>query len=73
MAITNKQIWVELKTLGVLLRGPEDDREDMGLLGDVKDNTQFRRSWTRFLWVLVPLIICTWGTMLFALITGGSQ
>ncbi len=67
MSITNKQIWEELRTLIKLIRGDPEKREDLGLLGDVLENSQFRRGATKFLWILIPLIIITWGTMAFQL------
>ena len=62
-----------LKALARVLMGDPEDRNDLGLVGDVKENSQFRRSLTELGWILVPLMIVTLGTTLFALITGGSQ
>ena len=69
MSVTNKQIWEELRGLSKLIRGDPDNREDLGLLGDVLENSQFRRGAAKFLWLLIPLIVITWGTMAFQLIT----
>lgn len=72
--ITNKQIWQELKSLCNLIRGDPDDHEDMGLIGDVHDNTKFRRTTTRFLWVLIVAMAGLWGTVIAqTIITGGGK
>ena len=74
MAITNKQIWEELRALGVLIRGDPESREDLGLLGDVLENSQFRRTATKMVWVLVVAILGAWGTIIAQVIlfNGGS-
>ena len=61
--ITNKQIWQELKSLCSLIRGNPDDHDDLGLIGDVRNNTKFRRTTTRFLWVLIVAMVGLWGTI----------
>ena len=52
-----------LKALARVLMGDPENREDLGLVGDVKDNSQFRRMAIKIVWVLVLTIIGTWGTM----------
>lgn len=52
-----------LTSLAKLLMGDPEDREDLGLVGDVKENSQFRRTATKVVWALVLAIIGTWGTM----------
>lgn len=69
MGITNKQIWDELRALSIVIRGEPDNREDLGLLGDVLENSQFRRGFVKLLWLLIPLLIITWGTMAIQLFT----
>ncbi len=62
--ITNKQIWQELKSLCHLIRGNPDNREDLGLLGDVHENTKFRKIAVRFMWILVVAVMSLWGTII---------
>ena len=62
--ITNKQIWIELKSLCSLIRGDSDDHEDMGLIGDVRNNTKFRKDATKFKWILIVAMVGLWGTII---------
>ena len=52
-----------LKALAKVLMGDPENREDLGLVGDVRENSQFRRMAIKIVWVLVFTIIGTWGTM----------
>jgi len=71
--ITNKQIWEELKSLCRLIRGDPDDHEDMGLIGDVHDNTKFRRHTIKFAWVLIVAILGLWGHLIAQIIINGAK
>ncbi len=71
--ITNKQIWQELKSLCNLIRGDPDDHEDMGLIGDVHDNTKFRQHTAKFAWVLIVAILGLWGHLIAQIIINGSK
>ena len=62
--ITNKQIWQELKSLCNLIRGDPDDHEDMGLIGDVHDNTKFRKDATKFKWIFIVAMLALCGTII---------
>ncbi|KKL89955.1 hypothetical protein LCGC14_1909500 [marine sediment metagenome] len=73
MSITNKQIWDELRALGMLIRGDPEDREDLGLLGDVRENSQFRRTAMKVVWLLVVAIIGAWGTIVAQVILNGGN
>lgn len=63
MNITNEQIWEEIHGLSIVIRGDPDKREDLGLLGDVKDNTKFRKLTEKIVWVLAIAVIGAWGTI----------
>ncbi|KKK74766.1 hypothetical protein LCGC14_2880480 [marine sediment metagenome] len=52
-----------LRSLAHVIMGNPKNREDLGLVGDVKENSQFRRTATKVVWALVLAIIGTWGTM----------
>lgn len=71
--ITNKQIWQELKSLCNLIRGDPDDHEDMGLIGDVQNNTKFRKDTTRFKWILIVAMVGLWGTVVAQMIIKGGN
>ncbi len=73
MSITNRQIWEELRGLSTLIRGDPENREDLGILGDVRENSQFRRSATRVVWVLVFAIVGAWGTIVAQVILNGGN
>ncbi len=62
--ITNKDIWKELKSLCSLIRGDPDDHEDLGLVGDVHDNTKFRRDATKFKWIFIVTMLALCGTII---------
>ncbi len=71
--ITNKQIWEELKSLCTLIRGESDDHEDMGLVGDVHDNTKFRKIAVRFTWILIVAVLALWGNLVAQIIVNGGK
>lgn len=71
--ITNKDIWSELKSLCNLIRGDPDDHEDMGLVGDVRNNTSFRKDATRFKWILIVAMVGLWGTIIAQTIINGGN
>ena len=62
--ITNKMIWEELKSLCTLIRGAPDDHEDKGLIGDVHDNTKFRKDATKFKWIFIVAMLALCGTII---------
>ena len=72
MSITNKQIWEELRALVMMIRGDPENREDLGLLGDVLENSQFRRTATKVVWLLVVATIGAWGTIVAQVIINGG-
>ncbi len=69
-----KQLCKDMKSLIKTIRGDPDDHEDMGLIGDVHDNTKFRRTTTRFLWILIVAMTGLWGTVIaqVIIINGGN-
>lgn len=71
--ITNKHILDKVESLCRLIRGDPDDHENMGLIGDVHENTKFRKIATRFTWVLIVAIIGLWGHLIAQIIINGGQ
>ena len=62
--ITNKMIWDKVESLCRLIRGDPDDHEDMGLVGDVHDNTKFRKDVTKFKWYFIIAMLALCGTII---------
>ena len=54
---TNQDIFNEVIRLCELIEGDRDNRHDDGLQGDVKENTAFRKSSQRMIFVLYSGII----------------
>lgn len=50
---TNQDILNEVFRLGDLLEGDRDDRHDGGIISDVKENTDFRKSIQKFYWLFI--------------------
>ncbi len=77
MAQTNnqmlKKLCTDMKSLIKTIRGDPDDHEDMGLIGDVHDNTKFRRHATKFTWILIVAILALWGTIIAQTIMNGGN
>lgn len=71
--ITNKMIWEELSSLVILIRGKPNDHEDMGLIGDVHDNTKFRKDATKFKWIFIVAILALCGTIIAQTIINGGN
>ncbi len=70
--ITNEQIWEAVQSLTETIRGRSGDHEDLGLLGDVHDNTRFRKIAVRFMWILVVAMVSLWGTIIAQTIINGG-
>lgn len=72
---TNRQILLqiqqELKNLIRTIRGDPDEHEDMGLIGDVHDNTKFRKDAMKFKWILIVAMIGLSGTIIAQIIMNG--
>jgi len=71
--ITNKMIWESLESLNNLIRGEPDDHEDMGLIGDVRNNTHFRKIAVKFTWFLVIAVLALWGNLIAQIIINGGN
>lgn len=54
---SNKIIYDMLMTIKVILSGREDDRHDLGLVGDVEKNTTFRRQLQKMAWTIFILMV----------------
>lgn len=78
MAQTNnqmlKQLCTDMKSLIKTIRGDQDDHEDMGLIGDVHDNTKFRKDAMKFKWILIVAMVGLSGTIIAQIIinNGGN-
>ena len=55
--ITNAALMKELKRIGKIIEGDPENRNDDGVTGDVKQNTQFRKSIQRFAWIIVTAMM----------------
>ena len=55
--ITNKEIMDEIVRLAKLLEGDPSNRHDLGLIGDVKKNSSFRRQAQKMFWTIFLLMI----------------
>ncbi len=68
MPQTNSQMLTQLckdvASLISLIRGDPDDHEDMGLIGDVHNNTKFRKDVTKFKWYFIVTILALCGTII---------
>ncbi len=62
--ITNKHILEKLESLCLLIRGDPKKHEDVGLVGAVNDNTKFRKTTMKFIWVLAGAVVSLWGTII---------
>lgn len=55
--ITLQNVFDEVIRLSELIDGDPNDRHDDGILGDVKENTVFRKSMNKFFWLLVAMLL----------------
>ncbi len=69
--ITNEQIWEAVQSLTDTIRGRPGDHEDLGLLGDVHDNTKFRKDATKFKWIFIVTMLALCGTIIAQTIING--
>lgn len=70
--ITNKHILDKVESLCRLIRGDPDDHENMGLIGDVHENTKFRKLATKLTWLLIVAMVGLWGTIIAQTIINGG-
>lgn len=70
--VTHKHILDKVESLCRLIRGDPDDHEDMGLIGDVHDNTKFRKHATKFTWVLIVAVLALWGNLIAQIIVNNG-
>ena len=71
--ITHKHILDKVESLCRLIRGDPDDHEDLGLIGDVHDNTKFRKDMTKFKWYFIVAILALCGTIIAQTIINGGN
>lgn len=72
--ITNKHILDKVESLCRLIRGDPDDHEDLGLIGDVRNNTKFRKDAVKFKWILIVALVGLWGTIIAqTILNNGGQ
>ncbi len=55
--ITNKEIMDEIIRLSKLLEGDPANRHDLGVIGDVKKNSSFRRQAQKMVWTIFLLMV----------------
>ena len=55
--ITNKEIMEEIQRFSKLLEGDPANRHDLGVIGDVKKNSSFRRQAQKMFWTIFLLMV----------------
>lgn len=74
---TNRQILIqvqqELRSLIKTIRGDPNNYKDIGLIGDVHNNTKFRKDMTKFKWYFIVAMLALWGTIIAQTILNGGQ
>ncbi len=54
---SNKDLMREIKRVAGLIEGDPKDLDDDGLKGYVKQNTEFRKSAQKFLWIIITAMM----------------